>query len=618
MNVVSRLSQRVRDFLPQGRMLSEDLWRRRHHGLVWLLWAHAIGLVLFSLLRGNSALHSLSEGVPVAVAAALAGWDRLGRRLRSGVAAVGLVTASAILVHLSGGVIETHFHYFVIIGLLSLYQEWLPFLLAIGYVVVQHGVIGWLAPESVYNHAAAINSPWRWAGIHGTFVLAASVANLLAWRLNEHQALHDALTGLPNRTLLVDRIRHAASSGDAGAATLIFLDLDDFKTVNDSFGHPVGDELLVAVSERLRSCVRAGDTTARLGGDEFVVLLQGLARPGDSMSTAERLIDALRTPFVVHGRQISVSASLGVALSSDQTEQPEELLHHADMAMYAAKRRRKGGYEMFEPAMHEAVLERIELESALRGALARGEFVLHYQPIVALDSGRMRGMEALVRWQHPQRGLVLPGQFITLAEETGLIVDLGAWVLAEACRQAAAAAAAPGGRAITVSVNLSPRQLQHPGLVALVADTLSLSGLPAERLMLEVTEGCLLDESGGNLTRLHELRRLGVRLAVDDFGTGYSSLSYLRRLPIDVVKLDRAFVEALHLSPRDEAMVDAIVRLCGALGLDLVAEGVESAAQARALHRLGVAHGQGYHLARPTDVRQALSLLGPQRPMAPV
>jgi diguanylate cyclase (GGDEF)-like protein len=604
---VRRAAVRARALLPEGRALPDDVWRQRHRGLLRLLWVHVVGLFVFGIARGESFGYTLIEAAIIAIPAIIATSSRPSRQLRSVVCALGLVTASAVFVHLSGGVVEVHFHYFVMVGLLSLYQEWRPFLLAVGFVAVQHGIVGWLAPTSVYNHEAAINGPWKWAAVHSGFLLAASVANLVAWRVNEHQALHDALTGLPNRALLADRIEHAQQRRDPRALALLFVDLDTFKAVNDNFGHTLGDQLLVAVSDRLRSCLRAGDTVARLGGDEFAILLESLAAPADALLVAQRLLDALAGPFVLPDRQLRCTASIGVALSMSDSIPPDDLLRNADIAMYAAKRGGRARYEVFEPELRSEVLDRIELEHGLTRALEYNEFVLHYQPVVDLGTGRVQGMEALVRWQHPHRGLLLPGEFIAVAEESGAIVPMGTWVLEEACRQTAAwnkDRGLDGHEPLALSVNLSPKQLED-GVVEVVNGALRRSGLGASSLTLEITENVIVQDSEEHLSRLQALRALGVRIAVDDFGTGYSSLSYLRRLPMDVVKIDRSFVNALTDGAEDVALVDAIVRLCRALNLDLIAEGVESHAQVEALRELGVQTAQGYEFARPASAERA-------------
>ena len=346
-------ADRVRALLPTGHLLPEDAWRSRHRFVVTVLWLHALGLPLFGLLAGQDAFHSVVEGGAVALAAILASPERFDRVFRASVATVGLVSSSAVVVHFSGGFIEAHFHFFVMLGLITMYQSWIPFLLAIGYVVVHHGVVGMLAPAAVYNHPDAVANPWKWAAIHAAFVLGASAAYIAAWRMTEHQALHDALTQLPNRVLFQDRVVQAIarSARRQASVALMLLDVDDFKTVNDTFGHSAGDRLLVTVAERLGSAVRSTDTVARLGGDEFAILAEGLAGPHSALATVERVIDALAREFTLDGNTVAVSASIGVVVGAELDRDPEAWLRNADVAMYQAKARGKKRHVIFEPSM---------------------------------------------------------------------------------------------------------------------------------------------------------------------------------------------------------------------------------------------------------------------------
>jgi diguanylate cyclase (GGDEF)-like protein len=624
----------------------------------------------------------------------------------------------------------------------TLYQDWWPFLVAVAYVVLQHGVAGVIAPASVYNHQSAIDHPWRWAGIHGLFILAMSWAGIASWKLNEllwkatadreaeveralsllsaaldstadallvvdvdghismfnqrfvemwhipddvlasgdderalacalaqlcdpdafvakvrdlyahpeaesfdtlafkdgrgverfskpqrldgvtvgrvwsfrdvtdhkrleeelaHQAFHDSLTDLANQALFRDRVDHALARNARHAARLavVFLDLDNFKTVNDSLGHTAGDEVLVAMAERLGRCVRDSDTVARLGGDEFAVLLEDLATVRDVTLLADRIISVLQRPFNLDGREVFIGASIGIALDSPGVD-AGQLLRNADIAMYTAKRRGKGRYETFEPAMHLAAMERMELEGDLRKALERRELTLEYQPVVALATGSITGVEALVRWHHPERGPVPPSTFIPLAEEAGLIGELGRQVLTAACAQARSwQLSHPLCAGLKLSVNLSPRQLQADDLIDEVSEALATSGLPPSTLVLEITEGAMMNDAEAAIIRLQALKALGVKLAVDDFGTGYSSLSYLQRFPIDILKVDRAFVNEIDTRNEQASLVAAIMSLARSLRLHAVAEGVETATQAEALTALGCRYAQGYHFARP-------------------
>jgi diguanylate cyclase (GGDEF)-like protein/PAS domain S-box-containing protein len=415
-----------------------------------------------------------------------------------------------------------------------------------------------------------------------------------------HQAFHDSLTGLANRALFKDRVQQALLRARRRRRPLavLFLDLDRFKAINDSFGHASGDALLVAVSQRLSACVRAEDTVARLGGDEFAVLVENLAGDGELDVVAERIRETFRDPIVIDGRELVVAASIGIALSYTGEESADDLLRNADLAMYRAKAG-GGGVRRYHPDMHTGIIERLELESDLRHALARQELYLAYQPIVDLATGRVSGAEALLRWQHPVRGVVSPAEFIPVAESTGLIVPIGEWVLRQACRDARRWSDLPGGDRLSVSVNLSGRQLQTTELPSIVPQALLDAGLAPERLMLEMTESVMIDRDDKTLTVLHELRRLGVRLGVDDFGTGYSSLSYLHRFPIDVIKIDRSFVERLTGEGDEASLAGSIVRIAHGLRVTTVAEGIEDGAQLRALRTMGCDHGQGYHFARP-------------------
>jgi diguanylate cyclase (GGDEF)-like protein/PAS domain S-box-containing protein len=427
-----------------------------------------------------------------------------------------------------------------------------------------------------------------------------------------YQAFHDPLTGLANRALFIDRVEHAAlvrgRSAELGIAVL-FLDLDDFKTVNDSLGHASGDTLLCAVGSRLVDAVRPGDTVARFGGDEFAVLIEDVTSRADAAEAAERIAEILRVPFVVDGREMFVTASIGIAFGHDA----DELLRSADVAMYGAKAAGKAHYAFYEPAMDAAAHTRLQLTADLRRASFRGEFVLEYQPTVDLATGRPVGLEALIRWRHPQRGAVMPLDFVPLAEETGLIVPIGRWALAEACAQGAFwLRAFPSAPPLTMSVNLSVRQLHHGGLVEDVAAALRSSDYPAHLLTLELTESILVQGGDGVIGTLHALKALGVRLALDDFGTGYSSLSYLRNMPVDTLKVDRSFVEGADAGPEGESVLRGIVQLGQALGLVLVAEGIERASQAEALRALGCPLGQGFHFWKPLPANEIDKILGAQ------
>jgi diguanylate cyclase (GGDEF)-like protein/PAS domain S-box-containing protein len=861
--------------LPKGHLgLPEEVWERRHRGILLLLWLHIPFIFGFALIQGESAAHGAFEAAIILVPAGAATVWGSRRRLTTVLAAVGLLTSSAALVHLSDGLIEMHFHFFVIVGVVTLYQDWYPFVVSIGYVVLQHGVAGALAPEAVYNHPGAVENPWKWAAIHGAFILGISVAGIVTWRLNEvlletasqreqalaeaqsvarlgswerdlvtgegrwsdemfrvtglppdagppsaeatielvvpedrsryirwaeeavtkgsatvdvrlqgdgevrwlhcrarvterapdgtplvlsgtghdvsdhmnadselrgalsllgatleatadgilvvdlkgrfttvnkqfarmwnisdelldthddeaalayaveqvchphrfmakvrelyahpevdshdtiefkdgrtferyskpqrvggvvvgrvwtfiditqrrtlerelsHQAFHDSLTQLANQTLFRDRVDHALHRADrhGGAVAVLFMDLDDFKSVNDSLGHSVGDELLVAMAGRLRSCLRADDTSARLGGDEFAVLLEDIHDEEPEM-VAGRILESLRSPFKVGGRELTVGASIGIALNTSDLD-TEDLLRNADMAMYTAKKAGRGGFRTFEPGMYEAVLHRVELERGLTEAIERGQFVLRYQPVVNLGSGRLAGVEALLRWDHPEKGLLPPGGFIDAAEESGAIVDIGSWVLREACRQGREWMTRFPEQQLSMAVNVSPRQLFKQDFVSTVSSILRETRYPAANLVLELTEGIMLTDNEITTERLSDLKVLGVRLAVDDFGTGYSSMSYLRRLPFDILKIDKLFIDGIAEGPVESAFALAIIRLAQTLGLETVAEGIEHTLQAKELQKLGCELAQGYLFARPSDVPDMERLLSSLR-----
>ena len=430
-----------------------------------------------------------------------------------------------------------------------------------------------------------------------------------------HQAFYDPLTDLPNRALFMDRLAHALARAQRrrSKVAVMFLDLDNFKFVNDSLGHECGDQLLVAVGERLLECLRPEDTLSRFGGDEFTVLLEGATRLNEATGVAERIAGALRAPFTIDGRDLYVTASIGICVSIDGRERPGDLLRHADLAMYRAKRGGKDNYNVFDPSVNVHPPGRLGLESDLRRAVERGEFVVHYQPEVLLETGDLAGLEALVRWEHPERGLLPPAEFVPLAEETGLIVAIGRWVLREACRQAKGwlerHPEALGETLPAVNVNLSPRQFRHPDLVKDVARVLQETSLSPRNLGLEVIESSVMDDAVVANTVLQQLGDLGVRLAIDDFGTGYSSLSRLKHLPVDVLKIDRSFVAGIGDDAEDEVLISGVTNVAAGLGLSAVAEGVETPAQAARLRALGCTLAQGYYFSGPLPSEEVPALL---------
>ncbi len=416
-----------------------------------------------------------------------------------------------------------------------------------------------------------------------------------------HQAFHDSLTGLANRTLFADRAEHAllSSRRDDSTVAVLFCAMNGLKKLNDNLGYTAGDAALVIVAERLRNCVRGQDTVARLGGNEFGLLLDRLSSPADATMAMERIIGLLREPLDVAGSQVELQPQIGIAISSGGNGNADELLRNAAVAMHEA-RRMEGGYALFDPDMHRDAVRRIEFESQLRTAVDQKQFMVYYQPTIDLQTGRFTGVEALVRWQHPHRGIVPPLEFIPLAEESGLIVPLGQWIMQEACRQVRIwQREIPADEPIALNVNLSARQLRHPNLVRDVADALDDSGLLPSRLILEITESVLMIDTAATLNRLFQLKSLGVRLAVDDFGTGYSSFAYLRRFPVDILKIDKSFVDGVASEPTASALVDAMIRIGKTLRLETVAEGVEHRDQADRLRTLQCDIGQGYLFSRP-------------------
>jgi diguanylate cyclase (GGDEF)-like protein/PAS domain S-box-containing protein len=428
-----------------------------------------------------------------------------------------------------------------------------------------------------------------------------------------HDAFHDALTGLPNRALFMDHVKMAIQrsrrSGDRLFAAL-FLDLDRFKIINDSLGHMVGDQLLVGIAHRLEACLRPGDTVARLGGDEFTILLEDLASADDATDVARRVQEAVTQPFNIVGHEVFTTASIGIALSNTGYERAEDLLRDADTAMYRAKMEGKKRHVVFDKGMHARAMELLQIETDLRRAIQRKEFFLNYQPIVSLETGKVASFEALVRWRHPERGLVQPSDFIPVAEETGLIIPLGQWVLNEACRQTREwQRQGRAGEHVTMSVNLSSRQFSQADLIEQVSSALRDTGLRPANLKLEITESMVMENIDTAIDMLTQLRTLGVGISIDDFGTGYSSLSYLHRFPIDTLKIDRSFVTQMTDNTENAEIVRTIVTLARSLDMNVIAEGVETREQLRRLGDLGCDYGQGYLFSRPVGSPQALELL---------
>jgi diguanylate cyclase (GGDEF)-like protein/PAS domain S-box-containing protein len=741
-----RALRAVLNAIPRGNQLSEESWNRRHTAIVVLLWAHALAVPWLGILNGHGVLHSFLEAGAVSIFAVGATVRTLSKFTRAVLATFGLMSASAILTHFFHGLIEMHFHFFVVVAVITLYQSWLPFVSAIGYVLVHHGVAGALAPGSVYNHPSAIEHPWRWAAVHALFIAGESIACLTAWRLNEtalesersarisserankdlaeaqqlarigsweweintgnvwwsdelyricgvdpsvapsvdtfmglvhpddraeveallgqveegadelgidcrlvradgevravnamgsissdesgrrmvgtcqditerkqleddiqYRAFHDTLTGLANRSLFYDRVEHGlVRRRKEGTLSVMFVDLDDFRSINDRLGHGAGDELLVAVARLLESAVRAADTIARFGGDEFGILVDD-GEPGSAVKVAERIHAALQSPLELEAGEISVQASIGIA-HNQKGMTADDLMRDADIALYAAKAAEKGGFEVCTAEMRTSVFKRLELANALKEAVENEEFVLHYQPLIDLESNEIAGFEALVRWEHPRLGVVPPNDFIPMAEKSGAIVPLGAWVLREAMRKTRLLQDITGRR-LRMGINISARQLHDSDVVEIVQEMLEETGIDPADIVLEITETVLMSKKDSITRVLNDLRELGVKIAIDDFGTGYSSLSYLHQFPLDILKIDRTFVNASVEGVEEAAVATAIATMANALNLVVVAEGIETQAQLDKMRSLKCHSAQGYFFSKPQPMGALLEWL---------
>ncbi len=425
-----------------------------------------------------------------------------------------------------------------------------------------------------------------------------------------HQALHDALTGLPNRVLFLDRVEHALARRPRTNTTVavLFIDLDDFKGVNDTLGHGAGDELLRATAQRLRPMVRNSDTCARLGGDEFAIVLEDANSVDVARVVAERVLGALRTTFPLGQQNVFIGASIGIALAT-ANDTASELMRNADLAMYMAKTGGKHRAVVYESSMHAAVTRRVEVEQELRGALDRKEFLLNFQPIVSLETGAVTALEALVRWDHPVRGRIAPREFIPIAEQSGVILELGRWIVNQACHACVEWESASPTGGVSVTVNVSGRELREASYVDHVRQALEASGLPPDRLILEVTENILVGNDKATIERLRALKTLGVLLAIDDFGTGYSSLAYLQQFPFDIIKIDKSFIDKLGIQGEESPLSGAVVSLGSALRLRTIAEGVETVEQYDRLRELGCLYGQGFLFARPLPAGWVMPVL---------
>ena len=490
----------------------------------------------------------------------------------------------------------------------------------IGYAIAQFHFF-WLSVAAL--SAGALEPSAAYAGFYHFGLLFVMALGMVIALLEEerratmdaaeqisHLAYHDALTGLPNRQLFLDRLELAVHTAHRGGHRLavFFLDLDRFKVINDSLGHGVGDRLLQMVARRMRGLLREDDTVTRLGGDEFTVLAPQIRNETDAITVARKVREVLKQPFVIDGRELFITTSIGISLYPNDGENAETLLRNADTAMYRAKAQGRDIYQLYTASMNARALEQLTLENALRGAMGRGEFVVHYQPVIHMMSGRIEAMETVLRWRHSEFGLLLPSNFIVLAETTGLIVPIGEWVLRSACAQVREWQARGHG-GLRAAVNLSVRQLQHPDLVATVSRILDETELPPSALELEITESIATQSDGGVIEKLRELKRLGVRISIDDFGTGYSSLSALRLFPVDALKIDQSFVRDITVDPNDAAIASAVIALGRSLKLTVIAEGVETEGQLAFLRAQSCDAWQGYLFAEPAPADACTELL---------
>ncbi|MFL6240323.1 MAG: putative bifunctional diguanylate cyclase/phosphodiesterase [Actinomycetes bacterium] len=599
--------------LPRGRTLPEASWRVRHRAVVALLIAHAVVLGIVVVAIHAPAFSAVVDVAVPAVGAYTASRRNLSRNVRSSIAAVSLMLTSTVVVHLMHGLIEAHFHFFAMIPIVALYEDWVPFGLAAAIVLLHHGVMGTIDPQSVYNHASATGHPWRYAFIHAAFFAAACIGSVINWRLHEksrevekdlaaqmrYRALHDSLTGLPNRAQLLQHAQTLLEDAAADRIAVLMVDLDRFKEINDALGHAAGDKLLAEIGPRLAGAVRSGDLFARLGGDEFAAVLGG-ANANVAIDVAQRLLNVLEEPVEVDGVRFNVDASVGIAvIHASECEDISTLFRQADIAMYTAKRERSG-FALYHTDQDTLTREGLMLLAELRQAMARDEIVLHYQPRVMLPGGELDGVEALARWQHPTRGLLAPSEFIPMAESTGLIVPLTLHILDVAVDQMCAWQAA--GHEFTVAVNLSPRCLADPDLPRQILSRIHDLDLPSDWLRLEITENTLAHNPERAQATLTALAASGIRISIDDFGTGYSSMAYLKRLPVDELKVDRSFVAGMLVHVDDEVIVRSVVDLGHNLGLTVVAEGVEDQATQDALTAIGCDVVQGFYTGRPMTV----------------
>jgi diguanylate cyclase (GGDEF)-like protein len=623
-----RLIRLIRAIAP-GDTLAPEVWERRHRWLLRILWAHACALPPLALALGYAPGYAIAYAAPVTAVALLARFVRGGHRARGAMTALGFMTCSAVLVHMTHGQIEAHFHFFVMVALLTLYEDWGPLLVSLGYVVLDRGMLGLLDGHAVYQHS---RSPSTWAAVHVGFVAVAAGVTVIAERLHAavraeqragseellHLASHDALTGLANRELLTVRLRAAVAEllPGEGLVAVLDVDLDNFKLINDAFGHDEGDRVIVEAAARVRSQLRVGDTLGRIGGDEFIAVCRAVDDRSDAHSIAARISRALDEPFVVRGHTRILTCSVGVAVATSVDDSPDDLIRTADAACHQAKANGRSRIQIADDQTLPSADHRLAIERDLQLAVQEKSLSLHYQPIVDLRTGAVFGVEALVRWEHPTRGMIPAAEFIPVAETAGLSVPLGQWVLHEACAQAARwRFAFPRRAPLKVFANVSPSEVTHPTFLATVRSAVAEAPLAPGILMLELTEHALMEERGA-LEALVAVQKLGVGIVLDDFGKGHSSLSHLASFPVEVLKLDKSFVSGDRGCEGPAPILDAVVRMAGGLSLPLVAEGIETASQLQSLRAHGFVFGQGYYFMRPEPAEALIPLLAEARPFA--
>jgi diguanylate cyclase (GGDEF)-like protein len=596
-----------------------------------LQWPAAVAAAYFispSTWNGNAAsLHphiiaAIGIGGLITVLPVLLAYLHPGKRSTRHAIAACQMLMSALIIHITGGRIESHFHVFGSLAFLAFYLDWQIIITATVVTLLDHLLMGIYAPELIFG--SAIASEWRllehvlWVVFCDAFLITSCIQSLRGLReaahrdaqqkVLIHQAYHDALTGMGNRLLAHQELTSLLESPSSRVGfALLAIDLDRFKEVNDSFGHKVGDDLLIQVGQRLRPLIRKKDTLVRMGGDEFVVILENCPDEAEAAAIAGRILESVNMPFYIGSHVVGVGASIGICLYPTGAADVSELFHHADLALYKVKERGRNDYFFFDEEMRAEVMRQLQFEDRVRLAVHDGLFSVHYQPIVN-NEGTLIGFEALLRWTDPVLGVVPPNAFIPVAERCGLIIPLGQWVLEQSCHEAARWQSSEGG-GVKISVNVSPVQLTSPDFVKLVTDTLARSGLRPELLDLELTESVLVEHGGRSAEAMLQLRALGVHLSIDDFGTGYSSLSYLRDLPVQRLKIDRSFVRDIVQSEAGRALIESMIEMGRTLKLKVLAEGVETAEQFEILRAAGCDEIQGFITSKAIPAAQAQTMV---------